>query len=770
MKTPLNFGWRFASDFQDAYLNSLPDNALTVDLPHAAVTVPYNYFSEKDFQGTFTYENTFDIPDLAGKLAFLVFEGAMLTVRLVINGVDLGTKISGWVPISFDITKQAKVTGNRVVVIVDSHEDPTIPPFGNAVDYLTFAGIYRPVYLETKPQTYIDTLFAFGDSHGRLFVKSTLKGNDKGSLSYRVLLDGKSIKEFVEEDTLIDYPELWSLSTPCLYTLEATFHGPVDDTKTIAFGFRDAEFKMNGFYLNGKKVKLLGLNRHQNYPYVGPALPASAQRDDADILKIKIGCNVVRTSHYPQSEDFLNRCDELGLMVIDEIPGWQYVGTEEAWRKNFEYFLTGMVEKERNHPCLIAYGTHIDESGDDDDLYEKAVKLVHKMDPFRQCLGVRNFKTSHCLEDVYAYNDFSCASLEHGLDDPKTVKGAKDKPLLITEHNGHMFPTKQFDNPSRRLEQALRHLRVLDDAFKYDRVSGVIGWCAFDYNTHKDFGSGDHICYHGVYDIFRHPKAAAFAYASQTSPVPVMWVANPPTTGDYDEALIKPLYIFTNCDYVEFYRGGNFVDVFKPDKKDFPNLPHPPVKIDDFIGAMFKDEGFSKKDGEKIKEALNYVGQNGLAHLKKTFFLKYLPVILRNHLNQDKLVALYGKYVQKADLFTLKGYKGGYLKVEKSFGPSTTFSYRYEKTSEELLNGDTYDVARISVKYVDEWGSQLHYAFKPLQLEVAGPIQILGPSEVSLVGGDISIWVRSLSVKAPSPAELIIHTDQGDETINFMVQ
>ena len=93
-------------------------------------------------------------------------------------------------------------------------------------------------------------------------------------------------------------------------------------------------------------------------------------------------------------------------------------------------------------------------------------------------------------------NELEAEEMAHGLDPRDSVTGAKDKPLLISEHNGHMFPTKQIDFPARRLEHALRHLRVMDDAYAEDRICGAIGWCAFDYNTHKDFGSGDHICYH----------------------------------------------------------------------------------------------------------------------------------------------------------------------------------------------------------------------------------------------------------------------------------
>ena len=124
------------------------------------------------------------------------------------------------------------------------------------------------------------------------------------------------------------------------------------DEKIIIFGFRDAQFRKDGFYLNGKKLKIRGLNRHQSYPYVGYAMPKSMQVMDADILKYELGLNAVRTSHYPQSHDFIDRCDELGLLVFTELPGWQYIGNDE-WKEQAIKNTEDMVLQYRNHPSII---------------------------------------------------------------------------------------------------------------------------------------------------------------------------------------------------------------------------------------------------------------------------------------------------------------------------------------------------------------------------------------------------------------------------------
>lgn len=765
----MNFGWHFTPGFEEKYLPSPLEKYETVDLPHAAVEVPYHYFSEEDYQGIFTYEKTFDAEDWEGKLVYVRFEGVMLTLQVYLNGVDLGKRVSGWIPVTYLLPSDIlKPKDNRLTVVVDSHEDPSIPPFGKAVDYLTFAGIYRPVSLEAVPKEHIETLFVNGTQEGKLSVKANVTG--KSQPIFRLYDGEKLVKEFTEAETEIRNVHLWSLEDPHLYTLKATLEN--GDERTVRFGFRTVSFREKGFFLNRKKIKLIGLNRHQNYPYVGPAMPKSAQRDDAYLIR-HFGANIVRTSHYPQSEDFLSACDELGLLVIDEIPGWQYIGKDAAWREQFQRFLEGMIEKERNHPSLIAYGTRIDESPDDDELYGKAVKTVHEQDPYRPCLGVRNFKNSHCLEDIYCYNDFSCADTQHGLDHPDTVRGAKGKPLLISEHNGHMFPTKSTDTPSRRCEQGLRHLRVINDAFRYDRIAGAIGWCAFDYNTHKDFGSGDHICYHGVFDLFRNAKPAAFAYRSQKDDEVVLELANVPTPGDNDEALLRPLWLFTNCDSVSFYKNNRHIKDFYPDKKDYPYLPHPPIRIDDFIGDLFKEEGFRPHDAKILTEAFNYVGQTGIAHVNKAKLLRYVPASIRNSLSMDRLLALYYKYMsgwgEKMVSYQILGFKDGKKVAEREYGPVTSYRLEVTANQDHLHNGETYDVARVKILALGPYFNLCPYADEALRLETEGPLQVIGPKDIALVGGGTAVYVRTLRTDKPAVGKLIITSGLGRQEVVFSI-
>ncbi|PJF20648.1 MAG: hypothetical protein CUN56_15110, partial [Phototrophicales bacterium] len=247
---------------------------------------------------------------------------------------------------------------------------------------------------------------------------------------------------------------LWTLDEPNLYTAEIIIKrdGEAVDRIEERFGFREAAFKEDGFYLNGEKIYLRGLNRHQTYPYIGSAAPERLQKRDADIIKYDLGCNIVRTSHYPQSPYFLDRCDEIGLLVFEEIPGWQHVG-DEGWQALALRDLQVMIERDRNRPAIVLWGVRINESLDNDEFYEKTNALARKLDPTRQTGGVRFFQQSNFLEDVFTFNDFS-----NGVESPL------HRPHLITEFAGHMYPTKTWDNEDRVLEHALLHTRVHNQA------------------------------------------------------------------------------------------------------------------------------------------------------------------------------------------------------------------------------------------------------------------------------------------------------------------
>ncbi len=303
---------------------------------------------------------------------------------------------------------------------------------------------------------------------------------------------------------------------------------------------------------------------------------AAPQRSDANILRNKLHCNIVRTSHYPQSRHFLDACDEIGLLVLEEIPGWQHIG-DQAWKDISVDNVCRMIRRDWNHPSIILWGVRINESKDDHDFYMRTNALAHKLDPTRQTGGIRYFQSSEFLEDVFTMNDFGFP-----------LKPPNHPRYLNTEFVGHTYPTKTIDQIERLQEHMLRHARIHDQLASNPQYAGGIGWCAFDYNTHADFGSGDRICYHGVTDMFREPKPAAYFYKSQCDPAEevVLEPAFHWARGDESIGFTKA-WVCSNCDHLKFYIADKLVAEVDPNKTEFAHLRYPPF-VADLEKAVFQ--------------------------------------------------------------------------------------------------------------------------------------------------------------------------------------
>ena len=355
----INRNWRYhpaqisgaeAADFDDSRF-------ARVVIPHTNVELPWHNFDDKDYEFVSTYRRRFQYPkDAEGKRVFIDFEGVMTVSTVWINGTRLGEYRGGFTPFSFELTKNLRKDGDNVLVVqVDSTERNDIPPFGNEIDYMTFGGLYREVSLRIVPSTYIDNVFAQPkdvlsdnrslDVHcfvagepigkGALSLEAELRDGEKviakasrtleqAGIAPGVADPGASVDPYTDAavyattQTLKDPAkhtlsltklgdiQLWDHASPKLYTVHVRLlrAGRAIDEDSRRVGFREATFTDHGFSLNGKTVKLRGLDRHQTFPFVGQAMPARVQRKDADILRKNLHCNIVRTSHYPQSRAF----------------------------------------------------------------------------------------------------------------------------------------------------------------------------------------------------------------------------------------------------------------------------------------------------------------------------------------------------------------------------------------------------------------------------------------------------------------------------------
>lgn len=719
---PINRGWRFSPKFEEGgHDKTFNDSGFErVVVPHTNKRLPWHGFDEKDYEFVSLYRRSFKLPaEAKGKRIFVDFEGVMTASTVWINGTRLGEYKGGYTPFSFELTPHIDWDGeNLLAVDVDSSERPDIPPFGYEIDYLTFGGIYREVSLRVVPESFIENVFVqpkdvltekpfvfvecFVQSPGAgepLTIEVEILDGDrilsKGSqhtgpivlpqLSRRVTGSGETPKDETPALTPSAYIirlgdfgggiKLWDLQNRNLYTTRVRLlrGTQVLDQDSRRFGFRKAEFTDHGFELNGKVIKLRGLDRHQTFPWVGQAMPGRVQRRDADILRNKLHCNIVRTSHYPQSRHFLDACDEMGLLVLEEIPGWQHIG-DQAWQDISVDNVRRMIRRDWNHPSIVLWGVRINESRDNHEFYTRTNAMAHQLDPTRQTGGIRYFQESEFLEDVFTMNDFGFP-----------LKPPNHPRYLNTEFVGHTFPTKTIDNTERLTEHTMRHARIHDQLASNPQYAGGIGWCAFDYNTHGNFGSGDRICYHGVTDIFREPKPAAGFYKSQCDPSEevVLEPAFHWARGDESVGFTKAVFC-SNCDHLKVYINDKLIAEADPDRQQFQHLRYAPCTVDAGSGL-----------------------RHGWGDLR------------------------------------IEGYISGKKVIEKKMsGRGVDAKFTITPDDSELI-GDGADTTRVVLRVTDEFGAIRPFANDPIKLELQGPAEIIGDNPFSLVGGTGAIWIRA---------------------------
>ncbi|MBR5116757.1 MAG: glycoside hydrolase family 2 protein, partial [Lachnospiraceae bacterium] len=573
----------------------------------------------------------------------------------------------------------------------------------------------------------------------------------------------------------------WTPDSPYLYTVRAELvvDEKVADENEARFGFRSLDFRADGLYLNGEKIVIRGLNRHQSYAYYGYAMPDRLQREDAEILKNELHVNAVRTSHYPQAQSFIDRCDELGLLVFMEIPGWQHIGDAD-WKKQACENVREMILQYRNHPSIFIWGVRINESQDDEDFYTETNRIAHSLDDTRPTGGVRFLQKSQLLEDVYTYNDFLHNGTNDGVSRKREVTTDLSKGYLITENNGHMYPTKSFDDEEHRQNHLLRHARVMNDAFMEDDIAGEFAWCMFDYNTHRDFGSGDRICYHGVMDMFRNPKPAADLWASQTDDADVFALTSTMDIGEHPAGQLTKLYALTNADCVRMYKNDEFIAEFYPDVEEFPALPHPPVKIDDFVDDLIeKHEDYTKAQAAQIKRILLAVAKYGMASLPLTAKAEAAKMMLVDHISMEEANRLYGKYIGNwggdVIVYRFEAVRDGQVvgTIVKSPVLSHSMEVRIGAPKNNngcylLSEGDTWDAASIRLRMVDQNGNLCPYYQEPVTLTASGAIELIGPSLTSFKGGMTGSYVRTTG--KTGEGKLTVTTESETQEFRFLVE
>lgn len=749
-KFEMNEGWLFGGEFKPEALHPGFNDASfeTVTLPHCVNDLSWHNWEPFKWEKLWIYRRHFDLPrESAGRRIFLNFEGAMVGTTPVVNGHRFPQYLGGYLPSRFEITEWARETGNVVAVQVDSRWSNT-PPEGSpngprSIDYLEPGGIIRPAYLEVVPQVFIRDLFAkpvkVMDADRRIEVTCTIDA--AGRLPKRAEVDvelrsGERVisrskeKVNIRKDSLSEVVltlsnlgniKLWSPDQPQLYDVVATLlidGEPVHDYLTRT-GLRDARFELDGFFLNGKRMQIFGLNRHELFPYVGFAMPERVMRRDAEILRREFNCNMVRCSHYPQSEAFLDRCDEVGIMAWEEVPGWNYVG-DEAWKDRLLRDVHEMAIRDRNHPAIIIWGVRVNESHNDPDLYRKTKAIADSLDGTRQTSGtMTSDSTKGWHQDVFAMDDYRPGP-EGG---PLIGPPPPGVPYLVSEAVGtynYRDPEKGFGLKYRRtgdiiyqVDQAIWHAEAHDRAAANPRISGVIAWCAFDYESLSN--SYNTIKCPGVADIFRIPKIAASYYQSQVSPK-VRPVIEPDFYWDFGSRTPhgpgKQSAIFSNCERLDIFVDGKKHASLKPNSAEFRNTKYPPFFVD--------------------------LGMPGAGYPE----------------------------------LRIDGYIGDKLILSKKYSSDPSEDRFHASVDDDEILGDGSDATRVVFMITDKFGSPRLLAGGELTFKLTGPGVLVGedPFLLGASGGVGAVWIKSMPNSAGRIKLDVAHSFFGKKSVEVNVK
>lgn len=636
-------GWKFyRGDKDEAFATNFDDSDWDdVNLPHTVELMPAEASGCRNYQGKAWYRKRFVVPDdCLGRQITLHFEAVMGRQEIYVDGVKVLEHKGGYTPFTIDLSAAGVEAGKSctIAVMTDNSDDGSYPPGKpqTSLDFCYHGGIYRDVWLIAKSEVAIsDAVEANRVAGGGVMVHCSNIGTDKATVTAQTDVENRSAKSrtVTVESRLLNRkgevvgkrsnritiagggnrqigqsievvrPELWSPEDPALYRLETRI---LEGTKSIdggatRLGIRSAEWRgKEGFFLNGKRYEqLVGTNRHQDFAYVGNAMPNSQHWRDAKLLR-DAGCRIIRTAHYPQDPSFMDACDELGLFVIVATPGWQF------WNKNPEFGAAvhnntrQIIRRDRNHPSVLLWEPILNETHYPADFSVEALQITREEYPFEgapeaaadlSSEGVReNYKV------VYCWADDDMSNIEQSIFTREFGENVDD----WYAHNCNNRASRSWGEEPMKV-QALSLAESYDKMYKTDgQFTGGAQWHSFDHQRgyHPDPYWG------GLCDAFRQPKYAYYMFRSQM-PVesvnrlidarPMIFVLNEMTPFSSSDVVV-----FTNCDSVRLtaYEGRS---VTKRVEKGRYGMPHAPVVFEnqfDFWEA--REWSYRKHEWQKI--------------------------------------------------------------------------------------------------------------------------------------------------------------------------
>ena len=602
----LNFsrGWLFSPkdesgsekrEFNDAHFER-------VSVPHANVITPHETFDPDTFRFVSWYRKHFRAEaSFRGKQVYANFQGVMTVADVYLNGRRLAHHEGGYTPFSVDLTPALEFDSENVLAVrVDSRIQKQVPPEGadKMFGFYLFGGIQRDVTLRVVDPLHIEDVYfttARIQPHAREDAQVTVANHRTGAADITLLfrlLDAEG-KEVAATQTGVRLEpgatgafklsleplrniRPWDVDRPTRYVAMAEIRqgSTLVDCERTWIGIRAIHWDLGSgeFRLNDRALKQRGMNRHQTFAYIGGAAPNRLQRRDARILKYEMGLNMVRSSHYPPDPEFLDECDRIGLLVMDEFPAWQFIGQSREWQDNAVQAVHDMIVRDRNHPSVIVWGVRGNEASpreeDDRALYLRTYGLAHELDPTRPPSGARLSDEWHgkfVSEEVLAVNDYS------NWDNPESwPQRATSRPWLITEF-GHPEQFPVWIGERNLLRFTFNWMRYLSRINEHPEIAGGTGWAAFDYNS-PEFNTPVAVtAHHCVDDIFRLPKGfSSHALASQADPAvygPMVKIMSAWRRSD------GKVYVASNATEVELTLNGKPLGRAKP--TELPSLLHP---------------------------------------------------------------------------------------------------------------------------------------------------------------------------------------------------
>ncbi len=753
-----------------------------VDLPHCGVEQKYDISAS--FQGLCWYRKLFS-PDasMRGRRVVLEFEGAMQRANVWIDTRHALLHDGGYLPFFLDLTEAAEQAHPATITsLLDNRDNPVIPPGKpqSELDFCYFPGLYRNVRLHVSDKLHLtDAVETNRPAGGGVFVRYEQVSAESATVLVQAQVanhhaerrecciaawlrdaGGNEIGFFRSSpqpisagddhtfagEIVVPRPQLWSTRDPYLHTLviQVMEAGQVIDERSLRAGIRTLRADpQRGFFLNGEHLVPNGANRHQAYPYVGNALSDQAQYRDARLLK-EAGFELIRLSHYPQATAFMDACDELGLLTIQCILGWQFFGPGEAFKENVRQNLRDLIRRDRNHACAILWECSLNETGGHDEFVRELVELAHAEYPGDQMLTCGDTE-GHKYDDIRYEVPYS------GWDDASETRPNRAHGImsLHREYGDNQFGGysrySRGDGEALMLVQAWNYQTSLNQQLALSYTWGQCMWEAID----NCRGGAPEIATCGALDQFRLSKFLYAFFQSQRDPLlvsehydsgPMIFIAN-----YWTPQSPHGLVVFCNCDEVELILNGRVVGRRRPDSG-------PDVKFGDNSGFdlnyWLTNSGTPRDVRKREVRSPVYNGGNCrmLPHPPFTFTgIGFEPGELR-----------------------ATGFLGGRPAVtamRRTLGVASCLRLRAAFGGKRLV-GDGSDLIVIHAEICDEVGTIVPTSSHAVHFQTDGPARLVGDNPRPAEAGIASVLLRSTgglrriairaSVSGLRDAELII--------------